>query len=317
MPEKELLLLMGDWNARVGSCQTSDQWNGALGRHGTGDLNEAGMFLLSFCSSNDLTIMNTCFEKKAIHKQTWQHPGTKKWHCIDYIIMRKSQRRLCSDAQVMRGAECWSDHRMLRAKLLLGKKSYTKSPLPKSPAKRLNVDDLKSDDTRDEFNRKMLEMLDQDWVKNGSTSQKLSVLVESTIAAAEQCLSSEVKRSPDWFKESEDLIKPALEKRNTLMKVWLESGAEADRKNLAQQKGKVQRLMRQAKNQWFQQKAAEIELKLARSRSPWKSIRQLQSAKFGRKPVPPRALKQEDGSLCASESECNERWKLKGTFKKS
>lgn len=52
--------------------------------------------------------MNTLFEKKDIHKQSWQHPGTEKWHCIDYILMRQNQSELCSDAQVMRGAECWS-----------------------------------------------------------------------------------------------------------------------------------------------------------------------------------------------------------------
>ena len=68
VPDKDILLLMGDWNARVGSCQAIDQWNGAVGKHGIGDLNEAGIFLLSFCCSNDLTNMNTCFQKKTIHK---------------------------------------------------------------------------------------------------------------------------------------------------------------------------------------------------------------------------------------------------------
>ena len=63
--------------------------------------------------------MNTFFEKKSIHKHTWQHPGSKKWHCIDYVIMKQGQRRWCSDVSVVHSAECWTDHKLLRARLYL------------------------------------------------------------------------------------------------------------------------------------------------------------------------------------------------------
>ena len=36
---------------------------------------------------------------------------------IDYVIMRADQLVLCVDVQVMRGANCWSDHSMVRAKV--------------------------------------------------------------------------------------------------------------------------------------------------------------------------------------------------------
>ena len=41
---------------------------------------------------HDLTVMNTWYEKKDIYKYTWQRPGRKMWHCIDYVLMRQSQR---------------------------------------------------------------------------------------------------------------------------------------------------------------------------------------------------------------------------------
>ena len=47
--------------------------------------------LHSWCALNSLAVMNTMFEKKNIHKYIWQHPGSKQWHCIDYIIMRQRQ----------------------------------------------------------------------------------------------------------------------------------------------------------------------------------------------------------------------------------
>ncbi len=101
VPAEDVVVLLGDWNARVGSRHGSqaDRWEGVLGKHSLGNMNEAGLFLLSFCSMNNLSIVNTFFEKKDIYKQTWQHPGTKAWHCIDYILMRQNQRKQCSDAQ--------------------------------------------------------------------------------------------------------------------------------------------------------------------------------------------------------------------------
>ena len=65
---------------------------------------EMGAELLFFCVLNELAITNTHFEKKQIHKQTWQHPGNKKMHCIDYMIMRQSQQRVCDDMAIVSSA---------------------------------------------------------------------------------------------------------------------------------------------------------------------------------------------------------------------
>ena len=93
---------MGDWNATVGSNKFS------VGIHGLGKMNEASLSLLSISCMNNLSIVNTFFEKRDIHKRMWQHPGMKDWHCIDYLLIK--QKQLCTDAQVMRVAECWLDH---------------------------------------------------------------------------------------------------------------------------------------------------------------------------------------------------------------
>ena len=44
---------------------------------------------------------------------------TKHWHCIDYVIMWKNDQSLCQDVNVRRSAECWTDHKLLYAKLSL------------------------------------------------------------------------------------------------------------------------------------------------------------------------------------------------------
>ena len=45
---------------------------------------------------------------------------------IDLVVMRKSQRACCKDVQVMRGANCWTDHKLVRAKLSFGLPSVHK-----------------------------------------------------------------------------------------------------------------------------------------------------------------------------------------------
>ena len=57
--EHDLLLVIGDFNARVGSTEQGDSeetWKEVKGVHGVGRMNEAGADLLSFCALNDLTI---------------------------------------------------------------------------------------------------------------------------------------------------------------------------------------------------------------------------------------------------------------------
>ena len=44
---------------------------------------------------------------------------TEHWHCSDYIIMLLSDWSLCQDVNVQHFAECWTDHKLLCAKLSL------------------------------------------------------------------------------------------------------------------------------------------------------------------------------------------------------
>ena len=64
-PPKNVLLIIGDWNAKVGSQVTP----GVTGKFGLGVLNEAGQRLLEFCQENALVIVNTLFQqhKRRLH----------------------------------------------------------------------------------------------------------------------------------------------------------------------------------------------------------------------------------------------------------
>ena len=57
VPSSDLLVILGDFNARVGSDHST--WNLVIGPHGTGECNENGEQLLDFCASNQLIFSNT------------------------------------------------------------------------------------------------------------------------------------------------------------------------------------------------------------------------------------------------------------------
>ena len=90
VPASSRLLVLGDFNARVGGSLPgcSDLWPDVHGGFGVGVPNAAGLELLNFSQQHSLAICNTHFRKKLIHLATWQHPRSGKWHCIDYIMVR-------------------------------------------------------------------------------------------------------------------------------------------------------------------------------------------------------------------------------------
>ena len=74
-PKKDVLFIIGDWNARVGSQETP----GVTGKFGLGIQNEAGQRLIEFCQENTLVIANTLFQqhKRRLYNGLHQMVNTK------------------------------------------------------------------------------------------------------------------------------------------------------------------------------------------------------------------------------------------------
>ena len=66
-PKKDVLFIIGDWNAKVGSQETP----GVTGKFGLGVWNEAGQRLIEFCQENILVIANTLFQQHKTRLYTW------------------------------------------------------------------------------------------------------------------------------------------------------------------------------------------------------------------------------------------------------
>ena len=87
-PKKEVLFMIGDWNAKVGSQETPM----VTGKFGLGMRNEAGQRRIEFCQENALVIANTLFQQHKRRLYTWTSPDGQHRNQIDYILCRQIWR---------------------------------------------------------------------------------------------------------------------------------------------------------------------------------------------------------------------------------
>ena len=69
-PKKDVLFIIGDWNAKLRSQETP----GVTGKNGLGIQNEAGQRLIEFFQENALVIANTLFQQHKRRLYTWTSP---------------------------------------------------------------------------------------------------------------------------------------------------------------------------------------------------------------------------------------------------
>ena len=81
-PKKDVLFIVGDWNAKVGSQETP----GIIGKFGLGVQYEAGQRLIEFFQENALVIANTLFQQHKRRLYIWTSPDGQHQNQIDYIL---------------------------------------------------------------------------------------------------------------------------------------------------------------------------------------------------------------------------------------
>ena len=116
-PEKHVLFIIGNWNAKVGSQHTP----GVTGKFGLGVWNEAGQRLTEFWQEN------TVFKQHKRRLYTWTSPDGQHQNQIDYILCSQRWRSSIQSANTTPGADCGSDHELLIAKFRLKLKKVGKT----------------------------------------------------------------------------------------------------------------------------------------------------------------------------------------------
>ena len=94
-PKQDVLFIIGDWNAKVGSQETP----GVTGKFGVGIRNEAGQRLIEFCQENALVIANTLFQQHKRRLYIWTSPDGQHRNQIDYILCSQRWRSSIDSAK--------------------------------------------------------------------------------------------------------------------------------------------------------------------------------------------------------------------------
>ena len=103
-PPKDVLFIIGDWNAKVGSQETP----GVTDKFGLGVQNEAGQRQIEFSQENALVTANTLFQQhKALHMDITRGQQQNQ---IDYILCSKLWRSSIQSTKTKPEVDSGLDH---------------------------------------------------------------------------------------------------------------------------------------------------------------------------------------------------------------
>ena len=81
----ERVIILGDMNAKVGDQER----NRIVGKFGVPWVNKSGNSMVDMCIKSGLIGGNTWFEKKMIHKYTWEREEGDEKSVMDYMLVEE------------------------------------------------------------------------------------------------------------------------------------------------------------------------------------------------------------------------------------
>ena len=143
-PKKDILVVQGDWNAKVGKDAQAD-WGEVCGPYCNVETNKRGLRLLEFATFNNLVLTNTLGPHKPSRRWTWHSPDGRHHNQIDYILVKK---RFRSGVNIHRtrsfpGADIGSDHDLVMMTFQVRLKMARK---PNQPRLRFDLEKLRNPD---------------------------------------------------------------------------------------------------------------------------------------------------------------------------
>nr|KAG5689438.1 hypothetical protein BaRGS_012260 [Batillaria attramentaria] len=300
-PRRDLEILMGDLNAKVGTDREL-----IMGKHGTGTQNENGELFTEFCTTNDLVIGGTIFPHKTIHKTTWTSPDGRTVNQIDHITIGRKWRRSLLDVRAKRGADAASDHHLVIAAIKIKLKAYRDQA--DRPSHKYNVHSLKESVKTNAFRCELRNRFSAlDTLPEETIEEHWHALRETWTATCREVLGKKTRQHKEWLtSDTWDLIT----ERKRLKDLINHTDDQDHKRDLQAQywdvNRQVKRSARNDKRNFINDLTEEAET--AAGQRNMKRLYEITRTLSGKNNNPTRPVKDKNGQIITKEEDQRTRW---------
>jgi hypothetical protein len=306
--DTESVLIMGDFNAHVGS--DTQAWSGVIGRNGDPDLNANGAKLLDFCCGNGMSIMNTYFQHRDIHKYTWHRDTVGQKSIIDFFVASSGLRETILDVCVKRGAELSTDHHLVVCRLRLPDSARLRRKGEPKKLYRIRWEALEDETVRGKLANDMNCRFQQ--IPEGfmDVQQEWELFKSALLAAASECCglkrlgvpNGNDKRTCWWTPEVQDAVRAKKE----AFKRWLNAKTPSTRMLYSEACKTAASAVKAAKAKCWEMFGMKLESNFGTANKVfWQTIRRLRGKKFSAL----QGVKSKEGELLTNEGDILQRWR--------
>ena len=147
----------------------------------------------------------------------------------------------------MRGADCWTDHYLVRLKVLLALPNSRRRPFQAPKRLTFAVEQLSDPSIRQQFSQRVTDrLLDQAHLDSAPAVDQWNALKDTVCTAAKDILGLRRKKLPDWFHASSTVLLPLIDAKNAGRVKLLQQDSASARRHFRQTQRAVAQAVRQA-----------------------------------------------------------------------